>query len=238
VRQHLDSIAKAFVAGHVEQIIDDLLERLPVNMPAQSLRNLAHGVVIRRSHSEATFPPDAHNRSQADKRASVLANRSSKQGALASVRARRIDRAGSASSTSLVETLGFAVKFCELTSGELGCMWEQLIPADIERAKHRLTNQRMETLTRHAEELKALDTEQAEMEDLERAVSAFASKHLTTAASAASSITTVAGGSTPAAESSESRAPGAPGDVYPPRLQVHHETSPNFGMPFRRLVRG
>jgi len=130
---------------------------------------------------------------------------------------------------------GLPSKFCGVTLGEFGCMWEQLTPADIERAKHRLANQRIEALTRHAEELKALDTERAEMEDLERAVAAFASKHLTAAASTASPIVTVAGESTPAAGSSESRAPG---DVYPPRLQVHHETSPNFGMPFRRLVGG
>ena len=58
MRERLDSYAEALVAGHVEQVIDNLLKRLPVNMPAQGLRNLAHGVVIRRSHSEAPFPPD------------------------------------------------------------------------------------------------------------------------------------------------------------------------------------
>jgi DNA invertase Pin-like site-specific DNA recombinase len=39
------------------------------------------------------------------------------------------------------------------------CMWEQLTPADIERAKQRLTAQRTETLSRHVEELKALDAD-------------------------------------------------------------------------------
>ena len=38
-------------------------------------------------------------------------------------------------------------------------MWEQLTPADIERAKQRLTAQRTETLSRHVEELKALDAD-------------------------------------------------------------------------------
>jgi hypothetical protein len=53
VRERLDSYAEALVAGHVEQVIDNLLKRLPVNMPAQGLRNLADRVIVRRRHSEA-----------------------------------------------------------------------------------------------------------------------------------------------------------------------------------------
>ncbi|HJX22060.1 MAG TPA: hypothetical protein VJ454_13780, partial [Steroidobacteraceae bacterium] len=60
-------------------------------------------------------------------------------------------------------------------------MWEQLTPADIERAKQRLAAQRTETLSRHAEELKALDADRAEMETFERLVAAFVNKHLSPA---------------------------------------------------------
>ena len=56
-------------------------------------------------------------------------------------------------------------------------MWEQLTPADIERAKQRLAAQRTETLSRHAEELKALDADQAEIETFERLVVEFVNKH-------------------------------------------------------------
>ena len=55
MRERLDLFAEVFVAGHVEQVIDNLLKRLPVNMPAQGLCNLVHRVVVRSGHSENPF---------------------------------------------------------------------------------------------------------------------------------------------------------------------------------------
>ena len=54
-----------------------------------------------------------------------------------------------------------------------GIVWDQLTPSDIERAQAALGTRREEMLARHAEELKALEVEQAELEGLERAINAF-----------------------------------------------------------------
>jgi hypothetical protein len=116
------------------------------------------------------------------------------------------------------------------------CMWEQLRPADIERAKRRLTIQRGDLLRRHAEELKTLDAEQTEVDTFERLVAAFAEKHL---APSASEIAATGEMKTPGIESGEPSTPDARHEQgVPPRLQVHHQASPNFGVPFRRLVGG
>ena len=55
-------------------------------------------------------------------------------------------------------------------------VWDQLTPGDIERAKDELGVRRSEMLARHAEELKGLDSSQAELDTLERAIEAFARK--------------------------------------------------------------
>jgi hypothetical protein len=55
-------------------------------------------------------------------------------------------------------------------------VWEQLTPNDLERAKSELAARRREMLARHAEELKPLDADQAELDTLERAIEAFARK--------------------------------------------------------------
>jgi hypothetical protein len=52
-------------------------------------------------------------------------------------------------------------------------VWDQLTPGDIERAKEELGVRRSEMLARHAEELKGLDTAQAELDTLERAIETF-----------------------------------------------------------------
>lgn len=57
-------------------------------------------------------------------------------------------------------------------------MWNELSPADIERAKHLLAKIRSEMLRRHEEELNRLDIDQHEIEVLARLVHAFAKKHL------------------------------------------------------------
>jgi hypothetical protein len=52
-------------------------------------------------------------------------------------------------------------------------MWENLSPADIERAKGELKVQRDAILQRHAAELLALDTDQSELDTLDRLITAF-----------------------------------------------------------------
>ncbi len=52
-------------------------------------------------------------------------------------------------------------------------VWDQLTPSDIERALAAIGERRNEILARHAEELKALEVEQAELEGLEKAIDAF-----------------------------------------------------------------
>ena len=55
-------------------------------------------------------------------------------------------------------------------------VWNQLSKADFERAKQDLDLRRAEVLARHAEELRSLDTDQAEIDTLEQAIDAFARK--------------------------------------------------------------
>jgi hypothetical protein len=55
-------------------------------------------------------------------------------------------------------------------------VWDKLTRADVERVKQGLSTRRSELLARHAEELKALDSEQTEIDVIERAIGAFASK--------------------------------------------------------------
>jgi hypothetical protein len=55
-------------------------------------------------------------------------------------------------------------------------VWKQLTPADVEQARRGLMRQRAETLARHAEELKSLDAENAEVAALEQAIQAFMRK--------------------------------------------------------------
>ena len=52
-------------------------------------------------------------------------------------------------------------------------VWEQLTPGDIERAQSQIGVRRAEMLARHSDELKALETEQSELETLEQAVRMF-----------------------------------------------------------------
>lgn len=52
-------------------------------------------------------------------------------------------------------------------------VWDQLTPSDIQRALAAIGERRDEILARHAEELKTLEVEQAELEGLEKAIDAF-----------------------------------------------------------------
>ena len=65
------------------------------------------------------------------------------------------------------------------TAGSTGggfMAWDQLTPGDIDRAKHEIGVRRADMLARHAEELKALEADQAQLETLEQAIAAFAAK--------------------------------------------------------------
>ena len=55
-------------------------------------------------------------------------------------------------------------------------MWDSIASSDIEQAKHSLNLRRAETLSRHAEEITALDTEQSEVDQLAGAIATFMSK--------------------------------------------------------------
>lgn len=55
-------------------------------------------------------------------------------------------------------------------------MWERLKQSDILQAKHELRQRVDETLRRHAEELKVLDVDLAEVKTLDRLVDAFSDK--------------------------------------------------------------
>ena len=54
--------------------------------------------------------------------------------------------------------------------------WSQVTPSDIRRAKEDLQQRRIETLDRHAQELRAFDLDDADIQTLERAISVFARK--------------------------------------------------------------
>ena len=55
-------------------------------------------------------------------------------------------------------------------------VWNALNRSDIERVRDQLQTRRFEMLARHAEELKALEAEAAEIETLERAIAALVRK--------------------------------------------------------------
>ena len=76
---------------------------------------------------------------------------------------------------TLIATGAAAAPTADSTGG--GFMaWDQLTPGDIDRAKHEIGMRRVEMLARHAEELKALEADQAQLETLEQAIAAFAAK--------------------------------------------------------------
>ena len=55
-------------------------------------------------------------------------------------------------------------------------MWDQLTATDIERVKRGLATRRAEILARHAEELKALEADQNEIDAIEKAIAVFTQK--------------------------------------------------------------
>ena len=57
-------------------------------------------------------------------------------------------------------------------------VWEKLTPADIARATGELGARRAAVLARHADELRALEADQGQLESLARAIDAFMRKYL------------------------------------------------------------
>src|SRR5262249_9043091 len=116
-------------------------------------------------------------------------------------------------------------------------MWDRLTPADIERAKAQAAALREETLNRHAEELRALDADEAEIESLNHLIARFTEMYMNSAAAGA-----VAGPAAPSTDDATANAAN-PGhsepqpDVRPP-LQIQPHVSPNFALPVRSLLRG
>jgi hypothetical protein len=63
--------------------------------------------------------------------------------------------------------------------------WEQLTPADIERAMSEIDVRRADTIARHTAELNALDAELAELDNLEEAIEVFTRRFNFTASAGA-----------------------------------------------------
>ncbi len=82
-------------------------------------------------------------------------------------RVHRIVASGAASSASALKA--------DRVEGAIN-MWDQLTPNDLDRAKNSLAEQRAEMLARHAEEVKALDADQSQLEILEQAIETFLRK--------------------------------------------------------------
>jgi hypothetical protein len=55
-------------------------------------------------------------------------------------------------------------------------VWDQLTPADVQRAKDEIDVRRTEMLERHAGELQALDVDSAEVDAVDQAIAAFIEK--------------------------------------------------------------
>ena len=55
-------------------------------------------------------------------------------------------------------------------------MWDKLTAGDIERIKRAFATRRTEMLTRHAEELRGLEAQQAEIDAVEKAIAVFTQK--------------------------------------------------------------
>ena len=105
-------------------------------------------------------------------------------------------------------------------------MWRQLTPADIQRVRARAAALRCEILNRHAEELRTLDANEAEIDALERFILGFSKRYLNASKGA---------GAAPAEEAPDQ----SNSDQYagPPRLQAHQQDSPNFRGPMWRWLR-
>jgi hypothetical protein len=107
----------------------------------------------------------------------------------------------------------------------VGMMWDSLTPADAEHAKNDLSLRRAAILHRHAEELKGLDNEAAEIETFVRVAEAFAQRFKNRPTPPSSET----GG-----ESAATSAPDAPADEAAPQTGLKVQHGPNFAGLIRR----
>jgi hypothetical protein len=108
-------------------------------------------------------------------------------------------------------------------------MWEQLRRTDVARARQKLVELRSITLRRHQEELKQLDTDEAEIETLTRLAAALTEKYLNGGTHPEKDATPVG---VETAEPHEIQ----PEVIPPQNLRIQQQVSPSFGTPLRRLV--
>ncbi|MBV8894326.1 MAG: hypothetical protein JO266_20520 [Acidobacteria bacterium] len=112
-------------------------------------------------------------------------------------------------------------------------MWDQLTPADIERAKARVAATRRETLARHTEELKRLELEEAEIETIEHLIATFSKRYMSVPSDSGAAVAVENGRPTEANQpAAETQRDGAA------RPQIQQEVSPNLASPVRRFLRG
>ena len=110
-------------------------------------------------------------------------------------------------------------------------MWDEIKRTDVELAREKLAELRSVMLRRHAEELKQLDADEAEIDMLVRLADTIAEKYL-------NGDTHTDEGSTPASAIHEATAPMIKQEKSSPAiLEGSQNVSPNFGSPLRRLVR-
>ncbi len=98
-------------------------------------------------------------------------------------------------------------------------MWDRIASSDIEQAKHGLNQRRAETLNRHAEEIKVLDADQSEVDQLAAAIATFISKFGKDVGSLGAST-----GEMPEEKSADDEDP-----------EVDQKPAPTFGLNFRRF---
>ena len=91
-------------------------------------------------------------------------------------------------------------------------MWENLTPADLDRVRHKLAQERGAMLSRHAAELKELDERYDEIETLSQLISAFTEKY------------------------GKTNVTPEPRDEPSSVIHVEQQIAPSFGTPLRRLV--
>jgi len=108
-------------------------------------------------------------------------------------------------------------------------MWDELKRTDVELAKQKLAELRNVTLQRHAEELRRLDSDEAEVDMLGQLVERFANKYLNSRTQSEQQATPV--------EDVATRLETEREEPTPATLEDGQGVSPNFGSPLRRFVR-
>ena len=91
-------------------------------------------------------------------------------------------------------------------------MWDNLTPADLDRVRHELAQERAAMQSRHAAEVQELDARYDEVKNLHQLISAFAEKY------------------------GKTNMLPVPRDETSPALHVEQQISPNSGTPLRRSV--